>query len=198
MSAGRAAGPGTSRGRLGDGVRTPARGCLTLPSRAFVLAPSSLKPHEPEEAAVGRHTRGSLELRQPTYPSLPDPRPRRRRIRHRERQPRCPPRRRQKTGSRSGLPRRGANRPEPTGRVGDGDPYLSSPPSASLSSAVRLGDASSLSPLAFSRRHFLFLITESGGGGGGVVTTLRWISWKRSEFTTPKLTPPAGRSPQRR
>lgn len=45
-------------------------------------------------------------------------------------------------------PESGAS-PSGADRAGDGGPYLSSPLSASLSSAVRLGDASSLSPLAF-------------------------------------------------
>ena len=195
MSAGRAAGPGTSGAPAGETV-SALQPAAALPCP---VGPSSWRHlHETLRTRRGgcgeRHTR--LVRAPATLPTHPCtiPRPRRRRIRHRERQAQVPAPPPPEANRARASPERGANRPEQTGRVGDGDPYLSSPPSASLSSAVRLGDASSLSPLAFPAAIFFSSSPKAAAAAAAVAsdTPLDFMETQRIHNSDADTPPRAG------
>lgn len=197
MRAGRAVGPGTSGAPAGETV-SALQPAAALPCP---VGPSSWRHlHETSRTRRGGcgegHTRlVSAPATPPTHP-CPIPRPRRRRIQHRERQAQVPAPPPPEANRARASPETGANRPEPTGRVGDGDPYLSSPPSASLSSAVRLGDASSLSPLAFPAAIFFSSSPKAAAAAAAVAsdTPLDFMETQRIHNSDAD-TPPRGPGP---
>lgn len=152
MSAGPAAGPGASGA---SGAPATESGSALRPAAALPCpaGPSSWRhlhgtsrtrtggcgrdTHAAREGLRGRHRPAPARARGPAGGRGTQ-----------SAQPRCPPRRRQRRAARPAAPESGAS-PSGAERAAARGPYLSSPPSASLSSAVRLGDASSLSPLAF-------------------------------------------------
>lgn len=147
MSTDPAAGPGASA--------APARETVSALRLAAALpcpvGPSSWRHlHETSRTQRGGcGDRHSLLFNAPGTPPTrpcPSPRPQRRRREERQTEVPAPP---PPETSRARSSRESGYCPSGADRASDGGPYLSSPPSASLSSAVRLGDASSLSPLAF-------------------------------------------------
>lgn len=112
-------------------------------------------------------------------------------------QPRCPPRRRQRRAARPAAPESGAS-PSGAERAAARGPYLSSPPSASLSSAVRLGDASSLSPLAFPAAIFFSSSPKAAAAAAAVASDTPQDFMETRRIHNSNADTPPGRGPQRR